>query len=164
MKLILLVTCFLPLAVLSQNATKALKTTIDKFRGDTTYYGNVAAPNVVIYNSYVPGSRDVYVTFTTTKKARCVDDNSKVFFLFVDNSKEWSYSRNSYNCKGLFMIPIGKTFGNDLFETLKTKKIKSVRLEGADETFDFNLTPTSSTLFMKQITELDSLYRKSIYK
>ena len=148
------------------DCTKYIKADFDKMTGDTTMKGKntiVALNNgkaiSIISTSYQKGDKDIFVVFKVLKGINCVDKNDKIYFLFTDKTRDWSYGRQLYNCKGQFVLMFGGTFGHILLDTLKNKLIKTIRLESSSGTIDFNLTQNQATTFQNQLLCLDTYLR-----
>lgn len=145
---------------------KYVKADYDKMTGDTTMIGKTLItatsnnkPVSTIFASYKKGDRDIFVIFKALKGINCVDQNEKIYFLFTDNTRDWSYGRQSYNCKGQFILMFGETFDHILLDTLENKLIKSIRLESSSGTIDFNLTENQAHIFQNQLLCLDTFLR-----
>ncbi|MCC6636081.1 MAG: hypothetical protein IT251_11350 [Chitinophagaceae bacterium] len=102
---------------------------------------------LIVSNDGVTGF--AFTMYTTTYEAKtlyvvrgmpletgvCVDKSTKVTFTFEDGTQRTFTNFEKDNCKGivtLFMHELVKNM--DAYEDLKTKKVRSIRLEGIEKT------------------------------
>ncbi|MCZ2222096.1 MAG: hypothetical protein LC122_00480 [Chitinophagales bacterium] len=65
----------------------------------------------------------------------CVDNTSKVTFTFDDGTQATLTNLEKDNCKGIVSLYMHDLLKNmDVYESLKTKKVRSMRLDGVEKT------------------------------
>ncbi len=135
-------------------ANSQIKKEFDKFTGDTSFVGTIDAGRVIIIESYKKGSDDVKVFFKCLPEI-CVEENSKIFFLFVDGARANDISVASVNCKGNFMLSVDKA--SKIAPFFRDKFIASIRFVGKSNVSDIDIQLSKAEAFKKNFSQLYSL-------
>lgn len=89
-----------------------------------------------------------YAISISLLKRVCTDENSKIIFLFNDDSTSESRLINSMNCEGNLLVY------NIYFTDFNFKEVKGFRIKGIDNDYDFYL----NTETIAEIKKVSSCY------
>lgn len=88
-----------------------------------------------MYSVMLDGEKYVVIVGVALEKGICVDKSSKLTVTFEDGDQVTLKNFKADNCDGVVQAIIGKKVANEsVVEQLKTKKVKSIKLEGVEKT------------------------------
>lgn len=87
----------------------------------------------------------------------CIDEASRVYFLFRDGSRLILNHRSKFNCDGDATLYFGGVFGGaDNLAQLKTKEVETIRVETRKSSVTRDLTPEQSRRLIGELSCLDA--------
>lgn len=88
-----------------------------------------------MYNTVYKDNKYIIVRGLALETGVCVDNTSKITVTFEDGEQVSLKNFEDANCKGVVQAIFGKGLGNEAYlEALKTKKVRSIKLEGVEKT------------------------------
>lgn len=86
-------------------------------------------------------SKDAFITFHgTSVKFGCTDENSKIYFLFDDNTKYTYTSQSEFGCDNTITSYISGSIGDTALENfILNKPIKAIRISTMTGIIDFDI-------------------------
>jgi uncharacterized protein YxeA len=88
-----------------------------------------------MYNTVYKENKYVIIRGLALESGVCVDNTSKVTVTFEDGETLTLKNFEDANCKGVVQAFFGKALNNEAsLEALKTKKVRSLKLEGIEKT------------------------------
>lgn len=88
-----------------------------------------------MYNTVYKENKYIIVRGLALETGVCVDNTSKITVTFDDGEQVTLKNFEDANCKGVIQAIFGKGLGNETaLEALKTKKVRSIKLEGVEKT------------------------------
>jgi hypothetical protein len=94
----------------------------------------------------------IAVNFYIEPNIVCVDEGSKINFLFTDGTRCTVLSTNDFNCKGKFEIYLGGALGGGTDYTFFTdKKIEAIRFNSSTKIVDFEFNEKQAVRFSKEL-------------
>jgi hypothetical protein len=88
-----------------------------------------------MYNTMYKESKYVVIRGLALESGVCVDNTTKVTITFEDGESVTLKNLEDPNCKGVVSVYFGKLLNNEnALESLRTKKVRSIKLEGVEKT------------------------------
>jgi len=161
-KQIILLFLLFPLFSKSQDCVNLLVKSTDKFTKKTTVslkytIEKISKNGNILFLMNLNKDEEGVIVLSINIKDKgfgCIDEYSKIYFLFSDSTSDMILNNNKFNCNGLALSFINRYFsGNEKLGTMFSEKIiTDIKVEGVNGSYEISLNKEKAEKFRRSAT------------